>query len=105
MSDTETKFFVRAFIRFLNKQAEEKGFSSDIAESIDVAVQCLDTVYDTPSLDAENPLSHIDLYELYHKTYLEISPKSKEEAESYKNEGNRLMKEEKFHEALNMYNR
>jgi len=47
----------------------------------------------------------IDLYELFQSVYVEKSPKTAELAESIKNDGNRLMEEGKYYEALLQYNR
>lgn len=121
MSEIEAKYFVRAFVRFLHKQIDERKFSADIVESLEVAAQCLETAYDLPSsspdhdaggdagasteLDDSHPLGHIDTYELFLNTCSEISPERKLEAENIKNEGNCLMKEEKYHEALKAYNK
>lgn len=119
-ADIETKYFVRAFLRFLQKQIDECNFSADIVESLEVAGQCLETAYDLPSLSGENngdgnggngagstdhPLNHIDLYELFRSSCCIVSPDRKLESENIKNEGNCLMKEEKYHEALAAYNR
>lgn len=109
---TETKYFVQAFLRFLQQQIDTCNFSTDIVESLEVAGQCLETAYDLPSLGStatssadDNPLNHIDLYEIFDSTCLKISPERKQTAESIKNDGNLLMKEEKYNEALNAYNR
>lgn len=117
-SDVETKYFVRAFLRFLQKQIDTCNFSADIIESLEVAGQCLETAYDLPPSRGSNepnddasgisdnhPLNHIDLYEIYRSTCCTINPERKLEAENIKNEGNCLMKEEKYNEALNAYNR
>ncbi|XP_053690016.1 small glutamine-rich tetratricopeptide repeat-containing protein beta-like [Sabethes cyaneus] len=114
MSDIEAKFFVRSFIRFLNSQREQPNFSSDSRESLEVAIQCLENVYEIApeeqqaagdAEDRENPLNHIDLFEVYRSAFTNVTPERKQEAENMKNEGNRLMKEEKFQEALNMYSK
>lgn len=112
MSDIEAKFFVRAFLRFLNAQLEQPNFSSDSRESLEVAIQCLENVYEIPpadgaekSDDETNPLNHIDLFEVYRGAFTNVSTERKAEAETLKNEGNRLMKEEKYQEALNTYGR
>uniref|UniRef100_A0A023EQZ7 Putative small glutamine-rich tetratricopeptide repeat tpr-containing protein n=1 Tax=Aedes albopictus TaxID=7160 RepID=A0A023EQZ7_AEDAL len=111
MSDIEAKFFVRSFIRFLNGQLEQPNFSSDSRESLEVAIQCLENVYEIgqeaegDKSDQENPLNHIDLFEVYRSTFTNVSPERKQEAENLKNEGNRLMKEEKYQEALNTYSK
>uniref|UniRef100_A0A336K8R8 CSON000625 protein n=1 Tax=Culicoides sonorensis TaxID=179676 RepID=A0A336K8R8_CULSO len=113
MSDIESRYFVRSFLRFLNKQISENKFSSDSLESLEVAVQCLENVFELNNDeqgagngdDKDNPLNNFDLYELYSNALLNVSPERKEEAEGMKNEGNRLMKEEKYQEAINMYNK
>ncbi|XP_058812862.1 small glutamine-rich tetratricopeptide repeat-containing protein beta-like [Topomyia yanbarensis] len=113
MSDIEANFFVRSFIRFLNSQLEQPNFSSDSRESLEVAIQCLENVYEISPEEGggengssqENPLNHIDLFEVYRGAFTNVSPERKQEAENLKNEGNRLMKEEKYQEALNLYGR
>lgn len=109
MSTNIEKSFVRGFIKFLNKKASESS-SSDNTETIEVAVQCLENCFDlsNESASSENksdPLNDIDLYELFVSTYVNVSPERKTEAEELKNEGNRLMKEEKYQEALVTYGR
>uniref|UniRef100_A0A182K5Q7 SGTA homodimerisation domain-containing protein n=1 Tax=Anopheles christyi TaxID=43041 RepID=A0A182K5Q7_9DIPT len=119
MSDSgiseDAKYFVRSFIRFLTKQIDQPSFNEDSKESIVVAIQCLENVYvlnegDKAATSGEagekkqdDPRNHVDLYELYCNTYVVVSPERKLEAEGLKNEGNRLMKEEKYQEALNTY--
>lgn len=109
MSDIEAKYFVRSFIRFLNGQLEQPNFSSDSRESLEVAIQCLENVYEITQEEGdniqENPLNHIDLFEVYRSAFTDVSPERKQEAENLKNEGNRLMKEEKYQEALNTYSK
>ncbi|XP_065095765.1 small glutamine-rich tetratricopeptide repeat-containing protein beta-like [Ochlerotatus camptorhynchus] len=109
MSDIEAKFFVRSFIRFLNGQLEQPNINSDSRESLEVAIQCLENVYEIGQEEGdnsqENPLNHIDLFEVYQGTFTNVSPERKQEAENLKNEGNRLMKEEKYQEALNTYSK
>ncbi|XP_062535977.1 small glutamine-rich tetratricopeptide repeat-containing protein beta [Armigeres subalbatus] len=110
MSDIEAKFFVRSFLRFLNGQLEQPNFSSDSRESLEVAIQCLENVYEIGQEAEgdnvqENPLNHIDLFEVYRGAFTNVSPERKQEAENLKNDGNRLMKEEKYQEALNTYSK
>lgn len=101
---------MRSFIRFLNRQRELPTFSDDTRESLEVAIQCLENVYEIGQEkegdnSQENPLNHVDLYEVYRSTFTNVSPERKQEAENLKNEGNRLMKEEKYQEALNTYSK
>ncbi|XP_055638500.1 small glutamine-rich tetratricopeptide repeat-containing protein beta-like [Toxorhynchites rutilus septentrionalis] len=109
MTDIDQKYFVRSFIRFLNGQIEQPSFSSDSRESLEVAIQCLENVYEIGQEEGDdgkdNPLNHVDLYEVYRSTFTNVSPERKQEAENLKNEGNRLMKEGKYQEALNTYSK
>ncbi|XP_070505790.1 small glutamine-rich tetratricopeptide repeat-containing protein alpha [Chironomus tepperi] len=103
MSNIE-KAFVRGFIKFLNKQITEKN--SEAGESLEVAVQCLESCFElNQNDDASNPLNNVDLFDLFVNAYVNSNPESKKEAENLKNEGNRLMKEEKYNEALVSYGR
>jgi small glutamine-rich tetratricopeptide repeat-containing protein alpha len=72
---------------------------------LEVAVQCLESCFDLADEDVANPLNNLDLYELFSSTYIQVNPERKAEAEQLKNDGNRLMKEEKYQEALNAYGR
>lgn len=104
MSNIE-KFFVRGFIKFLNKQIQEK--SSEQAESLEVAVQCLESCFELQQDEdtAANPLNNVDLFDLFVSSYVTVNPERKADAEQLKNDGNRLMKEEKYQEALSAYGR
>lgn len=108
MSDTEIKYFMRNFLNFLTSQLDEKKFSDDCAESIEVAIQCLNTAYDLPPVDNNidtDPLNNINIFDIFRNACFNINSDRKTNAEALKNDGNRLMKEEKHQEALNMYNR
>jgi small glutamine-rich tetratricopeptide repeat-containing protein alpha len=54
---------------------------------------------------ASNPLDNVDLFEMFLNTFVNVNPERKAEAENLKNDGNRLMKEEKYYEALTAYGR
>lgn len=115
MSDLETLFFVRAVARFLHQQIEANRFSVEVTESLEVAVQCLETAFELPTsgesdltLGTSHPLAQIDIFELFRgacPTSGGVSAERRSEADAVKNEGNGLMKEEKFHEALQAYSR
>lgn len=71
-----------------------------------VAVQCLESCYQlSQDEDIGNPLNNVDLFDLFINTYVNVNPERKVDAENLKNEGNRLMKEEKYNEALVSYGR
>ncbi|XP_011199887.1 small glutamine-rich tetratricopeptide repeat-containing protein beta [Bactrocera dorsalis] len=117
MVDAVQKEFVQTFINFLKHPNTSQNLSSDCRESVDVAVQCLQTAFDISdevalqsSLASENQSEHerkssIDLFEIFQTLFIDRNPKATQMAESFKNEGNRLMKEGKYNEALLQYNR
>lgn len=113
MSELEAKLFVRAFTRFLHAQVAGGRFNDDIIESLEVASQCLETAYDLheddggAGVDEAHPLSNVDLFEVFVASadVMAVTPERKAEAEAVKNDGNRLMKEEKFNEAIKAYTR
>lgn len=73
---------------------------------MEVAVQCLESSFElNTDEDAANPLNNVDLFDLFTNTYVTVNPERKAEAEQLKNDGNRLMKEEKYQEALSAYGR
>lgn len=103
------KGLVAAIIQFLTHQLEDGDITEDLRESLEVAIQCLETAYNVQASDAP---PKFNLYEVY-KTAVEstakpdlgpeASPEAKAEAEKYKNEGNALVKAEKLEEAINNY--
>lgn len=96
MSDIESRYFVRSFIRYLNKQIAEDKFTPDSIESLEVAIQCLENVFEISPAQAEggastedkdNPLNNFNLYDLYKNALLTVTPERKEQAEKLKNDG------------------
>lgn len=107
--NSETKLFVESILRFLKSQLETQTLTSDAAESLEVAVQCLENAYNLdntdPTISEDHPLRHVNLFELFKNSCINVNAENKAEAESLKNEGNRLMKDEKYQEALLYYSR
>lgn len=105
----DTKLFVEAVLRFLRSELGTQSLTSDAAESLEVAVQCLENAYNLENNDRSkaenNPLQHVNLFDLFKSTCINVNDENKAEAESLKNEGNRLMKDEKYQEALLHYSR
>jgi len=126
MPDEVQKTFVRSFIGYLKKQVESQALTPDAQESVEVAMQCLQAAFDVGGDEDDEPQTtavpstetaaaaktsdaidakEIDLFELFQSLYIERNPQSLQMAESIKNEGNRLMKDGKYNEALLQYNR
>lgn len=115
MTDPVIRSFVKSFVDFLKKQCNDKKLSSDQQESVEVAIQCLEAAYvenssnddgaGTSSNEDNAAMTQLDIFDVYQTMYLDKAPEDRELAEEIKNEGNRLMKENKYYEALQKYNR
>ncbi|KAI8125947.1 hypothetical protein FF38_08887 [Lucilia cuprina] len=115
MPDEVQQTFVRSFIDYLKKQIDGQAFTPDAQESCEVAIQCLQAAFDLgdeeaeeqtqTSAGAEGKAKQVSLFELYETHYMEKNPEILKMAETIKNEGNRLMKDGKYNEALLQYNR
>lgn len=104
------KGLVAAIVQFLTQQLEEGDITADSRESLEVAIQCLESAYNVQASDTP---ANFNLYEVYKSSVEstkpelapEATPEAKAEAERLKNVGNALMKAEKHHEALANYTR
>ncbi|XP_048511820.1 small glutamine-rich tetratricopeptide repeat-containing protein alpha-like [Athalia rosae] len=102
------KGLIASVVQLLTQQLEDGDLSADSRESLEVAIQCLESAYNVQASDAQ---PNVDLLELYKSAVDNVkpdfgppaSPEAKAEAERLKNEGNSLMKAEKHHEALANY--
>ncbi|KAK2579548.1 hypothetical protein KPH14_010847 [Odynerus spinipes] len=102
------KGLVAAIVQFLTHQLEDGDITEDSRESLEVAIQCLETAY---NVQANDTPPKFNLYEVYKAAVENIkpdlgpeaTPEAKAEAEKYKNEGNALVKAEKLEEAINNY--
>ncbi|ELK19353.1 Small glutamine-rich tetratricopeptide repeat-containing protein alpha [Pteropus alecto] len=104
-----------AIIRFLHDQLRHGGLSSDAQESLEVAIQCLETAFGVTVEDRDLALPQT-LPEIFEAAAMgkempqhrdpERTPPSEEdsaEAERLKTEGNEQMKVENFEAAVHFY--
>lgn len=114
MADKVTEKVVLSILKFLREELENGTLSEDSTESLEVAVQCLESAYNlggtaatatnVPDLNeifASNP-------DLWKDTEVpasssSISESDKAEAEKLKGQGNTLLREEKYLEAMECY--
>lgn len=103
------KRLVASFLQFLNDEIESEGIDSEMAESIDVARQCLRMAYTTTAEDV--PASQSNLIDIFRK-YCPPPPERKpltdreiDHAESLKKQGNDHMKDEEFDKAIECYSK
>uniref|UniRef100_G3PTM0 Small glutamine rich tetratricopeptide repeat co-chaperone beta n=1 Tax=Gasterosteus aculeatus aculeatus TaxID=481459 RepID=G3PTM0_GASAC len=101
-----------SIVQFLRDQTHCGALNSDEQESLDVAIQCLETTFKISSSDSHlavpQPLADIFLNSLLKndnisKPETSPSPEVIERAEQLKNEGNNHMKEENYRCAVECY--
>ncbi|XP_015435379.1 PREDICTED: small glutamine-rich tetratricopeptide repeat-containing protein alpha-like [Dufourea novaeangliae] len=102
------KGLIAAIVQFLTQQLEDGNITEDSRESLEVAIQCLESAYNVQASDTP---TNFNLHEIYKSTMENSKPQlapeatveAKAEAERLKNEGNVLMKAKKHTEALANY--
>ncbi|XP_039614602.1 small glutamine-rich tetratricopeptide repeat-containing protein beta isoform X1 [Polypterus senegalus] len=101
-----------SIVQFLRDQTRSEALNSDEHESLDVAIQCLETTFkispDDTHLAVSQPLTDIFLNALFKidslsNAKISPSPEDAEKAEQLKNEGNNHMKEENYTSAVECY--
>ncbi|XP_040196094.1 small glutamine-rich tetratricopeptide repeat-containing protein beta [Lithobates pipiens] len=110
---SSVKRLVYAIIQFLREQSQRDVYTADEQESLEVAVQCLETVFKiSPGdvhLSAPNSLeelfsqAHFKNDELTPAESPSVSPADIEKAEQLKDEGNNYMKEQNYEAAVECY--
>jgi len=104
----DNKALVYSILRFLD--GEKTILPEEQGESIEVAQQCLESVFgvslDDPALSSQCQRPLQEIFRDGHKAgnvKRELTPQEKEQAEKHKNAGNDLMRENKYTEALVCY--
>uniref|UniRef100_A0A3Q1I152 Small glutamine-rich tetratricopeptide repeat-containing protein beta n=1 Tax=Anabas testudineus TaxID=64144 RepID=A0A3Q1I152_ANATE len=101
-----------SIVQFLRDQTHGGALNSDEQESLEVAIQCLETTFKISSSDCHlavpQPLREIFLNSLLKNDNITIpetspSPEDIERAEQLKNEGNNHMKEDNYRCAVECY--
>ncbi|MBN3312472.1 SGTB protein, partial [Atractosteus spatula] len=101
-----------SIVQFLRDQTHSDTLNSDEQESLEVAIQCLETTFKISSDDSylavPQSLAEIFLNSIFKNDNLSIpeisaSPVDADRAEQLKNEGNNHMKEENYSSAIECY--
>ncbi|KAM8961311.1 small glutamine-rich tetratricopeptide repeat-containing protein beta isoform 2-T2 [Pelodytes ibericus] len=107
------KRLVYAVIQFLKEQSQRDDYTLDEQESLEVAVQCLETVFKISPEDTHLAVP-MSLEEVFSQAYLKneeltptdspsSSPANIEKADQLKDEGNNFMKEQNYEAAMTCY--
>uniref|UniRef100_A0A9L0SBQ7 Small glutamine-rich tetratricopeptide repeat-containing protein beta n=1 Tax=Equus caballus TaxID=9796 RepID=A0A9L0SBQ7_HORSE len=106
------KHLVYAVIRFLREQSQMDAYTSDEQESLEVAIQCLETVFkvspEDTHLAVSQPLTEMFMNSFCKNDILPLSnsvPEDVGKADQLKDEGNNHMKEENYAAAVDCYTR
>ncbi|XP_049515175.1 small glutamine-rich tetratricopeptide repeat-containing protein beta isoform X2 [Dermacentor silvarum] len=114
---SHVKRLVLSIVQFLRQQLQTADLSADAKESVEVAVQCLETAYGVSPEDLSNESlvvsrSLLDIFrDVLPREHVQTSSENvpepteaqKVEAEKYKQEGNNMMKIEMYTAALECY--
>lgn len=103
----EVKAVAASIVNFLKQQLDGDVLAADLRESVEVAVQCVETAFELAPGDGA---CAADLLQLLRATRGPGAPPAPSaaavaEAERLKNEGNELMKADRYREALDKYSR
>ncbi|KAJ2954575.1 hypothetical protein O0L34_g2866 [Tuta absoluta] len=101
---SEVKIIAASIVNFLKQQLQGNTLSVDSRESVEVGMQCIETAFE---LGPEDASKSVDLLQLLRQQRgrPETPTPDNTEAERLKNEGNELMKAERYREALEKYTR
>uniref|UniRef100_F6UA13 Small glutamine rich tetratricopeptide repeat co-chaperone beta n=1 Tax=Monodelphis domestica TaxID=13616 RepID=F6UA13_MONDO len=104
------KHLVYAVIHFLREQSQIDTYTSDEQESLEVAIQCLETVFkispEDTHLAVSQPLTEMFTNSFCKNDILPLSdslPEDVGKADQLKDEGNNQMKEENYGAAVDCY--
>jgi small glutamine-rich tetratricopeptide repeat-containing protein alpha len=101
---------VYSILKFLEKEIQTESSNGERRESIEVAVQCLETSFDVSLANPSNDLTYgppIDLLSIVsNKSSINtpLTDDMRQQADRLKNQGNEYVKHEKYKEALEAYN-
>lgn len=101
----EVKTVAASIVNFLKQQLDGDVLGADSRESVEVAVQCIETAFDLTPTDTARGADLLQLLRARASPAAGAAGAVREEAERLKSEGNELMKAERHREALELYSR
>ncbi|KAK9498235.1 hypothetical protein O3M35_004095 [Rhynocoris fuscipes] len=102
----DKKRLITSILHFLRSEFRSGQLSSENLEGLEVAIQCLESVYDVKETTQTEP-TLLEIYQAYLvptiKEKADASEEDKKQAEQLKVEGNTAMSEGQFYKALELY--
>ncbi|XP_060537380.1 small glutamine-rich tetratricopeptide repeat-containing protein alpha isoform X2 [Cylas formicarius] len=102
--DGKKQILVNSVINFLHGELKASTLNDEKKESLEVAIQCLETAFEIDANSVEK--DNVDLLSLLNtESRAEITEEDKLKAEEHKTKGNNAMKDLDYQAALNEYTR
>lgn len=103
--DYRKQCLIHSIVNFLQSELSDGNLNDEKKESIEVAIQCLETAFDLDRNSTQtNIIKKVDLLSLITEAeHPEATEEQKSKAEEYKNKGNVHMKNSEFTEAVKEY--
>ncbi|XP_050314564.1 small glutamine-rich tetratricopeptide repeat-containing protein beta-like [Anthonomus grandis grandis] len=99
--DSKKRILVNNVINFLRDELSGNSLSDEKKESLEVAIQCLETAFEVENGEC---IEKVDLLSLIsEKQTVVVTEEQKAKAEEHKNKGNTLMKDGLYLEAIDEY--
>lgn len=99
--ENKKQVLICSFVNFLQNELIGSELNEEKKESLEVAIQCLETAFDIenqPNSDKIDLLSLINI-----KPKVEVTEEQKAQAEEHKNKGNNYMKNSEYDQAITEY--
>lgn len=101
--DPKKQILLNSIVSFLNDELSSNAIDEDKKESIEVAVQCLETAF---SMENQKVTDKVDLLSLITvDKKVDVTDEQKAQAEKHKNAGNNYMKSSQYDLAIGEYTR
>lgn len=103
--DYRKQYLVQSILNFLHNEISDGNLNDEKKESVEVAIQCLETAFDLDRNSSQNySAKKVDLLSLIDvPEQSEVTEEQKKKAEDFKNKGNVHMKNSEFQEAVTEY--
>lgn len=101
--DPKKQVLINSVISFLQDELNSSTLSEERKESIEVAIQCLETAFEVENQTNQDKVDLLSFITIKQK--VEVSEERKAEAEEYKTSGNNFMKTAEYDKAVIEYSK